>query len=383
MKNRKSIVKIICAFIVLAMTAALIPMIPAQHAKAATVESIAIKSITGNTYLVDDTPVTPQMVITVTYSDGTTEDLDLSETQGYVISPMPSGLSAGEYTGTVTYGGVSTEFPYLVIDYPSPVTAEYGQTFADVSIPASEYGTFAWYPNKLTEKVGDIGTRWLFNDYCYFTPTDSTYSSCSAPCQITVKKATPDDPVSISATYGQTLADVADQLPTSDSGTYAFEQDLSTSVGNAGTDTTSFTASFTASDTDHYNDVSGIKVIMNVAKAVPEVTDPLTVTAYYGQTLSDVPLPDGYSFEQSLSTSVGDVGLNTTSFTATYTPDDTANYSEVTGIKVYVNVLDSPAAGAAGIPPTGYGGGSMLPLLSALLATSGGLIVLLMRRKKI
>ena len=340
MKQKKLTANLMSTVLVIVLAAAMILMIPA-HVEAKSMTSFEIKSISGNTYISEDTIVTPSFVITVTYDDGTTEDIDLSESHDYSVSGYPDTCAAGEYTATLTYGGQSIQYPYLVIDPPSLVSAEYGQTFADVSIPASGYGTFAWPPDKLTQSVGEIGT---YPDWCVFTPYNSTYSSCSALCTVNVIKATLDDPVSISATYGQTLADVVDQLPSTDSGTYAFEQDLSTSVGNVGTNTTSFTASFTPSDTAHYNAVTGIKVIMNVAKTDPSVEDPLTVNAVYGQTLADVAdqLPSSafgtYTFEQDPSTSVGNAGVDKTSFTAKFTPYNTDRYNSVTGIKVIMNV---------------------------------------------
>jgi hypothetical protein len=48
--------------------------------------------------------------------------------------------------------------------------------------------------------------------------------------------------------------------------------------------------------------------------------------------------PAVFPLKQGLSASVGNVGLNTTSFTVKFTPDDTANYNTVTGIKVHMLV---------------------------------------------
>ncbi|QSX08036.1 hypothetical protein J0B03_09525 [Alkalibacter rhizosphaerae] len=73
-----------------------------------------------------------------------------------------------------------------------------------------------------------------------------------------------------------------------------------------------------------------------VNKALPDVDAPTGLTAKFGQTLKDVELPDGFSFEDSLDTSVGDAGEN--SFTVHYTPEDEDNYEVVAGIKVVVTV---------------------------------------------
>ena len=60
------------------------------------------------------------------------------------------------------------------------------------------------------------------------------------------------------------------------------------------------------------------------------------MTAVYGQTLKDVALPEGFSWQDDESTAVGNAGSNT--FKATYTPADTANYQTVADIEVTITV---------------------------------------------
>lgn len=60
----------------------------------------------------------------------------------------------------------------------------------------------------------------------------------------------------------------------------------------------------------------------------PECIVPTGLKAIYGQTIADVALPDGWKWDDPVTTSVGGVGQN--SFPATYTPKDTANYKTVT-----------------------------------------------------
>lgn len=71
-----------------------------------------------------------------------------------------------------------------------------------------------------------------------------------------------------------------------------------------------------------------------VRKAVPSPELP-ALKATYGQTLSDLKLPEGFSFDNP-SLSVGTVG--TRSFSATYTPKDTGNYETLTGLSLSVTV---------------------------------------------
>ena len=65
---------------------------------------------------------------------------------------------------------------------------------------------------------------------------------------------------------------------------------------------------------------------LTVQKATPTPDTPTGLTATYGQTLADVPLPTGWAWDAP-STSVGNVGDNT--FPATYTQDSSGNYNEV------------------------------------------------------
>ena len=62
-----------------------------------------------------------------------------------------------------------------------------------------------------------------------------------------------------------------------------------------------------------------------IAKANPNVEVPNNLTATYGDTLANVALPDGWSWDDPGTTPVGNVGNNT--FSATYTPEDTGNYN--------------------------------------------------------
>ncbi|MBO4380693.1 MAG: hypothetical protein J5815_00900 [Clostridia bacterium] len=70
-------------------------------------------------------------------------------------------------------------------------------------------------------------------------------------------------------------------------------------------------------------------------KQVPSYITP-TVGATYGQTLADLQLPAGFTWDEPLTTSVGNVGSNT--FHVTFTPDDPVVYQTVTGIPVTVTV---------------------------------------------
>jgi hypothetical protein len=105
-------------------------------------------------------------------------------------------------------------------------------------------------------------------------------------------------------------------------------------------------ATFTPTDIDNYNIITGIEISIMVSKANPEYIAPTGLTATYGQTLADFTLPTGWSWEQALTTPVGNVGTQT--HKAKFTPTDTNNYNIITGIDVNVSVTkatqETPAA---------------------------------------
>ena len=77
-------------------------------------------------------------------------------------------------------------------------------------------------------------------------------------------------------------------------------------------------------------------VNFTIAKANPAYDVPENLVAIEGQTLADVSLPKGFTWDADETTSVGNPGKN--EFIVTYTPADTDNYNTITGIKVTVKV---------------------------------------------
>ena len=80
------------------------------------------------------------------------------------------------------------------------------------------------------------------------------------------------------------------------------------------------------------------QVPVTVEKITPEYTIPNNLTADLGDVLSDVTLPNGFSWVN------GDEVLNETgilNFKAIYTPEDTVNYKTVEDIDITVNVVNS------------------------------------------
>ena len=172
----------------------------------------------------------------------------------------------------------------------------------------------------------------------YYQVTRDGYKTLTGSVEIVIGKATPSYtvPTDLVATYGDTLSSIS--LPTG----WAWA-DNTASVGNAGTNT--FKANFTPADTANYNTVNNVDVTVTVVKADPTYTIPSGLTATYGDTLSSVTLPEGWTWTEP-TTSVGTVGSHT--FAATFTPDNTDNYNTVKeNLTVTVNANDKSALIAA------------------------------------
>ncbi|MCL2695128.1 MAG: Ig-like domain repeat protein [Clostridiales bacterium] len=127
----------------------------------------------------------------------------------------------------------------------------------------------------------------------------------------------------------------------------------------------------------NFNGSTGTHNNFSVEKATPSFTTPTGLTAIYGETLANVPLPAGFSWEPATTTSVGDAGDNT--FTVKFVPTNTANFNEVTGISVTVAVARKPipvptaATGLVynGTAQTGVGAGTGYTVLNNETTSAG------------
>ena len=134
--------------------------------------------------------------------------------------------------------------------------------------------------------------------------TDFTYDgSAKCPTATVSNKANDTDEVNVTVSGGQTNA--------SDTAYTATATDLTgAAAGN-------YTLTGCQNTSQEFT----------IAKADSNVNAPTNLTATYGSTLNDVTLPDGWAWDDAVTTSVGNVGNNT--FSATYTPSDTTNYNTV------------------------------------------------------
>lgn len=129
----------------------------------AAVESVADQVYTGST-------VTPPLTIT----DGEktlTENIDYTvsyadNTEVGTATAYISGI--GDYYGTITQAFKIKELP--AVDRPEDLQAAFGQTLADVELPAEKDGKWSWEDSTLS--VGDVGTKEF---KATFTPNDTEH----------------------------------------------------------------------------------------------------------------------------------------------------------------------------------------------------------------
>lgn len=109
--------------------------------------------------------------------------------------------------------------------------------------------------------------------------------------------------------------------------TYHYREGAQDSIEGLPTDAGTYTVVASIAAQGNYNAATSGELTLIISKAAPAVEDPSGITADYGDTLAEVALPTGWTWDAP-HTSVSDVGEHT--FSATYTPEDDQNYNTVT-----------------------------------------------------
>lgn len=121
------------------------------------------------------------------------------------------------------------------------------------------------------------------------------------------------------------------QYSTEETGSYSTTIPTGTDAGN-------YSVWYYVKGDENHSDTQPMEVKVTIAKATPAYTVPTDLTATYGDTLADVTLTSGWTWDAP-DTPVGNVGDNT--FSAIYTPSDTTNYNTVTeNLTVTVSAKD-------------------------------------------
>ena len=203
-----------------------------------------------------DTELVLNRDYTVTYGNNTTV------AQGGSVTVAFQGNYSGEKTLTFAIEKAVPSY-----NAPNDLTATYGQQMLEVELPSG------WVWVKQYDLVGTVGTH---SHEAVFTPSDrENYNSVTVPLSVKVEKAMPghsegyEIPDSLTATYGQTLSEVA--LPSG----WTWDEPNAL-VGLFGMQ--DHKATFTPSDTENYKTVS-LEMRIQVAKATLTAEDYTAPTA--------------------------------------------------------------------------------------------------------
>ena len=175
-----------------------------------------------------------------------------------------------------------------------------------------------------------------------------------ASVEFTIAKAMPTfaAPVGLTATYGDTLASVIlNTAPGETAGTWAWNDALTTSVGNAGKNT--FKATFTPNDTANYNTAEA-DITIAVAKAAPAVTAPAAMERLTYNAQAQALVTAGSTTGGTMMYRVGEgewseqlpMATNAGDHTVSYKVVGGANYNDVTEKSVTVTIAPMNLAGA-------------------------------------
>jgi len=205
----------------------------------------------------------------------------------------------------------------LTIATPN-VSATFGQVLSQVTLP------FGWVWANPNDSVGATGIQ--LHD-AVFTPNNPNYNVINVSIAVDVVPAEYSNvlvPVTLTAIFGVTLADIAHLLPAG----WTWQDDTAL-VGNVGT--RAHVATFTPVNSNYLPVTREISVA--VTQATPTVTIPLDFDAVYGQRLSEFTLPSGWTWHDP-NALVGGLGHQT--HVIWYTPSNTNFYAVEQIITLYV-----------------------------------------------
>ena len=244
---------------------------------------------------------------------------------------------------------------------PEDIEVTYGQTLSDVALPEG----FSWQDDPSTS-VGDAGEHEFL---AAFTPGDtSNYESVrDVPVKVRVFRDLDASMFSVDAAglvYDGSAHEPAVSSAVVPEGSYAVEYRDNANAGEA---------TAVVSGKGFYR--GSCELRFDIAKAIPCYKNPEDIEVTYGQTLSDVALPEGFSWQDDPSTSVGDAGEH--EFLAAFTPGDTSNYESVRDVPVKVRVFRDLDASMFSVDAAGlvYDGSAHEPAVSSAVVPEGSYAV--------
>ena len=317
-------------------------------------------AVEGKSFTYTGSPITPAVSVTL---KGTQLMKDRDYTIAYTNHTNAGTATVtvtgiGNYIGTAKKTFVISKAAAPEISWPTASAITCGEKVSDslLSGGSTQYGTFAWSDDvqDTTPTVGTSSYKVVFtpseatkNNYETITTTEKDVSLTVNAKSLTGARVT----VSGSYTYtGQAQIPVADAVTVQLDGKTIPNDQYTISASD---NTNAGQAIVTVTGKGNYTGTASGTFTIDKATPTPDL--PTGLTATYGDTLKDVPLPKGWAWDTPDS-SVGNVGEKT--FAATYTEDNSGNYNtvqknltvKVAKKTVTVTVLDKNAYIGSDVP---------------------------------
>ena len=270
-----------------------------------------------------DSPYTGSEITKEIRSSKLQEGVDYEVSYSDNVSAGTASISIcgiGRAVGTLHYEfNITKKSP--TFDAPAPLDATYGQKLADLMLPEG----FSWQDGASTP-VGEPGEHEFL---ATFTPGDAANYEVVRDVPVKVRVTRDIDASMFSVDAAGLVYDGSAHEPAVSSavvpeGSYSVEYRDNVNAGEA---------TAVVSGSGFYSGSCELKFA--IAKATPDYEAPAPVEAAYGQTLSDVALPEGFSCQD------GDIVVDwyaKKTLFVRFTPNDQANYNSIDGIPVDVVV---------------------------------------------
>ena len=318
-------------------------------------------AVEGKSFTYTGSPITPAVSVTLKNGTQLIEGTDYTlaytnHTNAGTATVTVTGI--GNYIGTAKKTFVISKAAAPEISWPTASAITCGEKVSDsrLSGGSTQYGTFAWSDDvqDTTPTVGTSSYKVVFtpseatkNNYETITTTEKDVSLTVNAKSLTGARVT----VSGSYTYtGQAQIPAADAVTVQLDGKTIPNDQYTISASD---NTNAGQAIVTVTGKGNYTGTASGTFTIDKATPTPDL--PTGLTATYGDTLKDVPLPKGWAWDTPDS-SVGNVGEKT--FAATYTEDNSGNYNtvqknltvKVAKKAVTVTVLDKNAYIGSDVP---------------------------------
>ena len=316
-------------------------------------------------------------------------------------APTVADSNSTEYTVVFTptdgtnYSAVETNVKLTVskadpvYTTPTGLTATYGQTLANVTLPTADNGTWSWQDDPATTGVGDITVGEPRNFLAKFTPNDTDNYNIieDVNIQITVTPAAAS--VAIAPTANTlTYTGSAQALVTAGTGTNGTMQYSTSQNGTysttipTGTDAGSYTVWYKVVGDANHSDTTPASIAVTIAKASASVATAPTANdlTYTGsaQALVTAGTATGgtmqYSLDGTAYSAAVPTGKNVGSYTVYYKVAGDNNHNDTAAQSVSVSIAkaDSSAETPTAKTDLVYTG-SAQELVTAGTATGGEL----------